>query len=512
MSPIEPNNRLIAYFCAEYAVDPELPIYAGGLGILAGDYLREANDHHLPVVGVGLFYQFHNTAQLDVVRDSLGNPLRIEIPIENKKIQVQVFKKLIGSVPLYLLDTNIEENEPIDRKITDQLYVIDQTTRFKQELILGIGGFRVLQALNILPQRYHLNEGHSAFLVFELIRQAMQQHQLQFSAAVTAVHHQIVFTNHTLVIAGHDIYPPDLVKQMLSRYSLEMDVPVTELLQLGLDQASNLFSMTVMSLRMAGKINAVSKLHAQQAIPIWPDYPMIPITNGIHLPTWDRVKTVEQHPAHKQQLLDVIYQQTGIRWQPNQLLLGWARRFVEYKRPLAILDNLDQFLKIAQDVQHPVNLVFAGKPHQSDTQGKVLLKKLTNLIQHQAAGSVVYLPDYNSELALQLVAGCDVWLNTPRVGFEACGTSGMKAALNGGLLCSTADGWIAETDISQAGWLLSNDHLSEDILRVLEQHIIPKYYDHQSEWEVWMNHARQLIIDHYSTTRMMREYREKLYV
>jgi glycogen phosphorylase len=504
-------NQTIAYFCAEYAIEPALPIYAGGLGILAGDYVREANDQNLPLVAVGLFYQYQNTATLDVVRDEQGKPLLIEVPIQDKKIKVRVCKKLVGDIPIYLLDTNIEENDVADRRITDKLYVLDKETRLKQELVFGIGGQRVLEALNIHPLVYHLNEGHSAFLGLELIRHEMEEHKIGFAEGIIKAKNRIVFTNHTLVAAGHDIFSDDLVSLLLTGYAQEIGVPVADVIQLGLVQESSAFSMTMLSLRMAGKINAVSKLHAQKAAQIWTHHAMIPITNGIHIATWDKVKELKNHEACKQDLLNIIQKQTGVTWQPHELLLGWARRFVEYKRPLAILDNLDRFIKIAQNNERPVKLVFSGKPHISDENGKRILETLLNRIENSCKGSVVYLPDYTMELAQTLVAGCDVWLNTPVVGYEACGTSGMKAALNGVLPCSTPDGWIAEAEVTNAGWLLDSDHITEDIQNVLEQKIVPMYYEHQDIWQEWMKNARAMIVNEFTTTRMMNEYKEKMY-
>jgi len=506
------KDRPIAYFCSEYAVDPQLPIYAGGLGVLAGDYMREANDQKLPLVGVGLYYHFNNNAQLDLIKDAQGKPLCIEVPIQDKKVKVRVFAKMVGSVPICLLDTDLEENDPVDRKITDKLYILDKEVRLKQELVLGIGGLRVLEALNIHPLFYHLNEGHSAFLGLELIRHEMKEHNLGFAEAILIVRRRIVFTNHTLVAAGHEYYSNDLVALMLSGYAQEIGIPVMEAVKLGLVPDSSTFSMTMLSLRMAGKINAVSKLHAQKAAQVWTHHPMIPITNGIHIGTWDRVKDLKNHSACKQELLNMIQQQTGVSWQANQLLVGWARRFVEYKQPLAILEDLERFLRVAQNAQYPVRLVFSGKPHESDDKGKELLQKLLELIKNKLAGSVVYLPNYGMELAGKLTAGCDVWLNTPVVGFEACGTSGMKAALNGALPCSTLDGWMAEVNLGQVGWALDNDHLSKDILDVLEQKIVPQYYQQPAQWQEMMTNARAMIINQFSTTRMMKEYVEKLYV
>lgn len=504
-------NTLVAYFCAEYALDPSLPIYAGGLGILAGDYLREAADQNFPIVGIGLFYDFHNSIKLGLARDNQGLPLKVSIPIQDKLIWAQVFIYMVGSNPVYLLNTNVSDNSPQDRQITNKLYIDEKETRLKQELVLGIGGAKVLEALDIHPSIYHLNEGHSAFLVLELIRHQMLEHQMGLEQALLVVKNQVVFTNHTLVTAGREVFSNDLVALLLTGYAKDLGIPAQDLVKLGLVQESSSFSMTMFSLRLAGKINAVSQIHASKAAEVWADHPMIAITNGIHIDTWDIVKNLDNHVNCKRQLLQHIKETTNVSWSPNHLLLGWARRFVEYKRPLAILDNLEWFKKIARNSQFPVKIVFSGELPADDERANQLNQKLTDLINNEIGDLAVFLPHYNMELAKMLVAGCDVWLNTPFVGYEACGTSGMKAALNGVLPCSTKDGWIAEVNLDHIGWALDNDHLSENILQVLESEIVPLYYQKSKEWREYMDNARKLIQSQFSTTRMLQDYIKKLY-
>jgi glycogen phosphorylase len=504
-------NQPVAYFCAEYALNPDLPIYAGGLGILAGDYFREAADQKFSVVGVGLFYDFQNSFKLDSVLDKQGHPLRIEVPIQNQQVKVQVFVYMVGPNPVYLLNTNISENTPADRQITNKLYIDDKETRLKQELILGLGGQKVLEALQIQPSIYHLNEPHSAFLILELIRYQMRYCQQNFEEAVAAVKKKVVFTNHTLVVAGREVYSNDLVAMMLVGYAEDLGIPISKIINLGLIQESSSFSMTMFSLRLAGKINAVSKLHAQKAAEVWADHPMVSITNGIHIGTWDIVKDLSHHQICKAKLLQYIQTQTGVSWSPDQLLLGWARRFVEYKRPLAILENLKRLMDIANNSQYPVKIVFSGEPPADYERKNQLKQKLIELITSKLGNYVVFLPDYDMNVGKILVSGCDVWLNTPIVGFEACGTSGMKAALNGVLPCSTKDGWVDEVNFNKIGWILDNDNLSENILDVLEQDIIPLYYQHPVKWQEYMHHARNLILKQFSATRMLREYIQKLY-
>ena len=482
---------MVAYFCAEYALNSQLPTYAGGMGILAGDYLREANEQKLPLVAVGLFYDFDNLP-------SISPFLEIKVPIQDGQVAVQVYKYSVGNIPVYLLSAP---------PITHKLYVADKETRLKQEIILGIGGLRVLEALNIHPDIYHLNEGHSAFLTLELIRHEMQKKHLSFQEAAFLAKKQTVFTNHTLVAAGSEIYDRDLVSLIMLGYAREIGVPMEEILKLGLVHQSSVFSLTMLAMRMSENVNAVSKLHAQKASEIWTEHPMIPITNGVHLSTWDQTgdNVVDGHQKQKEQLV------REFGWDPQTLVLGWARRFVEYKRPLALLDQIDRFTTIARNSQHPVKVIFAGGPHEADAQGHKLLEILQRIIRDKIGDIVIYLPNYNMDLAKKLVSGCDVWLNTPVVGYEACGTSGMKAALNGTLPCSTRDGWVEEIELYKVGWALDDDNLPNNILDVLEYDIAPMFYEKKETWHEHMQNARNLIKNKFSTTRMLGEYQERFY-
>jgi len=290
-------------------------------------------------------------------------------------------------------------------------------------------------------------------------------------------------------------------------------------------QESSMFSMTMLLLRTAGIISAVSKLHAKKALEIWPDYPMIGITNGIHTKTWDKIGTDvsepgtfwPRHQERKTKLLAYIKDEIGVEWGKDELLIGWARRFVTYKRPLAILNDVERFKKIAQNTDKPIRLVIGGAPHIDDSDGFVMLEKLKSLIEGELAGTVVYMPKYSMDLAKMLTSGCDVWLNTPIVGFEACGTSGMKAAMNGVLFFSTKDGWGHEIKLSRVGWRIDSDNVTESILDILEHDIIPMYYDRDSSdvpklWEERMRNARTMMMNRFCATRMLREYVEMLYL
>ena len=536
------QERPIAYFCAEYALGQTIPTYAGGLGILAGDVVREAADQKLPFVAVGLYYHEGYVCDSEEVMkvrvrttpesvgftpvlNEKGERLSISVPIQDHDVVVQAWEFRLGENSMYMLDTDVEENTAVDRKITDRLYVGDKEIRLKQEIILGIGGLRFLEALNIYPSVYHLNEGHSATLMFELIQHEMKERKLSFDVAKQFAKRRVAFTNHTLVTAGYEVYSHDLVSLLLSKYAQQINVPISELVKLGLVQESSMFSMTMLLLRTAGIISAVSKLHAKKALEIWPDHPMIGITNGVHTKTWNKIETDVSEPGtfwlhhqkRKIELLAYVKDKAGVEWGKDDLLIGWARRFVTYKRPLAVLDDVSRFKKIAQNTDKPVRLVIGGIPHFDDSEGLAMLKKLKSLIEGELAGSVVYIPGYSMDVAKILVSGCDVWLNTPIVGFEACGTSGMKAAINGVLLFSTEDGWVDEIELSKVGWHIDSDNVTESILDILEHDITPMYYDRDSSgvpklWEERMRNARTMAMDQFCATRMLREYVEMLYL
>ena len=536
------KDRPIVYFCAEYALNDDIPIYAGGLGVLAGDIIREAAEQEIPLIAVGLYYHegylYHDlypegimmkgsnrtnptSVNLSPIVDGKGNRITVTLPIQDTLVYIQAWFLQIGSVRIYLLDTCIPQNTEENRRITDQLYASSKEVRFKQEMVLGLGGLRLLKALQISPIGYHLNEGHSALLALEIARYEMQKHKRSFQKELDNAKQHIFFTNHTLVTTGNDTFNTDLVSVLLSGFAKELQVPVSEIINLGLITESSIFSMTLLALRMAGKINAVSEIHAKAAKEIWKEYLMVPITNGVHIKTWDGTCTKdeiwEKHRKNKRILLEFIRETTGMRWDENTLLLGWARRIVGYKRPLALFDNLEQFKNLAISSDRPIHVVISGLSHESDAEGLVILEHIQKIVAEDLKGTVVYLPGYRISSAKLLVSGCDIWLNTPVVGFEACGTSGMKAALNGVLPCSPADGWLAEAELYGVGWLLQSENLSDDILSVLKQYIVPLYYERDNngipkQWVKMMQNARDMIINQFSATQMLRKYIEEFYL
>ena len=446
------------------------------------------------------------------------------MPVEDRIIQVQAWNWRRGGVRVILLDTDLESNAPTDRRINDHLYIDDKQTRLKQGVVLGIGGLRMLEALGIHPSFYHLNEGHPALLTLELIRHQMLERGLGFDEAKQFARRRTVLTNHTLVPAGNEVFSNDLTSAVLARYAEEIAVPVSDLVQLGLVQESSIFSMTMLAFRMSAIINSVSKLHAKKAKEIWTDHPMASVTNGIHVPTWDRISADvsangsfwKAHQERKRELLAHIQTETGRKWGEDELLVGWARRIVRYKRPLSVLEDVRRFADLARQADRPIRIVFAGNPHPSDEDGQTLKTELLCLVDGELSDVAAYLPSYDLATAPLLVSGCDIWLNTPVVGFEACGTSGMKAALNGVLPCSTRDGWVAEAELFRVGWILQSERVGTDALDVLERDIAPMYYDRGADgvpdlWELHMRNARQMTLNQFSATRVLKGYVEMLY-
>lgn len=523
------QKKPLAYFSIEYALSDYLPTYAGGLGVLAGDYVRELADSRIPAIAVGLYYQTQYGARnlslahspfdqnIRPVLNKNGEQVVVKVPIQDHDVYVKAWRWQENSIPVYLLDTNVPENTGEDRQIGFKLYDANKETRLKQEMILGIGGFRLLETMGIQPSIFHMNEGHSVMLDLEIIRHEMQKRNIGFQEAIKMAGHHVVFTNHTLVAAGDEIFSKELVEFLLARYASELEVPLTDILELGAIKDSGSFSLSLFARRLAGKINSVSRIHGKQATNIWPDYEIEYVTNGIHLPTWDRIgqdsenNIIERHETNKKKLLNYIQDKTGLDWNENELLLGWARRMVSYKRPLALFGEIERLKKIVNK-NTSVKIVMSGIAHQSDDEGREIMHKLQAIIKKEFSDNVVYLPDYNVSLAKLLTAGCDVWLNTPVVGSEACGTSGMKACLNGVLPCSTIDGWIDEVDLTDIGWTVDSDTVHVSLLDVLEENIIHEFYDHRERWNLRMKNGRKLIQKHFSATRMLREYFEKLYL
>ena len=516
---------LIAYFSAEFGLTECLSIFAGGLGILAGDHLKSASDLGVPLVGVGLLYQqgyfrqylsqsgwqqevyanndFHNLPVS--MAYAHGSPLIVEVNLAGQPVHAQVWKVQVGRVPLYLLDTNIEANtRSEDRDLTDQLYGGDREMRIRQEILLGVGGYRALQLLGLQPTVYHMNEGHSAFLALEHIRQLMTTHGLSLAEARELAAASLVFTTHTPVEAGHDYFHPDLMEKYFGQPTRKLGFSQAELLELGRSRGNVDFCMTVLALRAAARANGVSKLHGEVSRKmwqsLWPGVPVdeIPIrhvTNGVHFRSWisaefnqlydrylgphwreepakrdvwSRVQSIpaeelwRTHERRRERLVGFARRRVKAQrmyraapqaevdaadatLDPDALTIGFARRFATYKRATLILRDMDRLRLMLTDPKRPVQLIFAGKAHPQDEAGKELIRKITALSRDPVLGRyVVFLEDYDMAVARALVQGVDVWLNTPLRPNEASGTSGMKAAANGVLNLSIPDGWWDE--------------------------------------------------------------------
>ncbi len=530
------NGQAVAYFSAEFALHQSLPIYAGGLGVLAGDHCKEASDLGVPLIGIGFMYPqgyFHQYISPDGWQQESyerldwadvpiepatgpdGNPLLTAVPLGERSVLVAVWRVRLGRVSLYLLDTYLEENAPGDRELSARLYGGDRETRVQQEIILGVGGVRVLKALGINAGVFHLNEGHAAFVVLQRIRDLTEQ-GASFEAALQEIHETTVFTTHTPVPAGHDAFPFDLVERHLAGCWGPLGPNRDRFLALGAYDSGggNLFNMTALALRSAGKVNAVSELHGQVTRSMWspmwpnvsePDRPVGSVTNGVHAPTWiaadlsdlftkylgsgwldrhddpafwDAILTIPDDELWavrrglRRYLFTFVRERARQRWtiehvstprivaagtllDPDALTIGFARRFAGYKRPELIFHNPDRLAAILNAAERPVQLVFAGKSHPADDVGKHHLQHVyRHALEPQYGGRVAFVDDYDLHVAHYLVQGCDVWLNTPRKPLEASGTSGKKAALNGVPHLSIGDGWWAEGFNGANGWVI----------------------------------------------------------
>jgi starch phosphorylase len=603
----------IAYFCAEYGLYESLGIYSGGLGVLAGDHMKTTSDMALPFVGVGLLYRrgyFHQTIDADGhqehaypdydlsrlpvgrVQGRDGEPLLVSVALPGRDLFVAVWCIQVGRTPVLLLDTDIPENGDADRPITHILYVRGREMRLHQELVLGVGGVRALRALGIDPAVWHLNEGHSAFLLAERAREHVAA-GATLDEAWDLVRTNSVFTIHTPVSAGNERFAPELVRQVAGPL-LDGDerpqtggVPIDAVLAFGAgpDGDTSQFDMTGFSLRLTRDANAVSQLHARTADATWSGtspHRIRGITNGIHVPSWaghaigetlgrvlhanlddidaegdvgpfwdrlDRIPTEELWETHQRQKLELaIFARRRLRNQfarhgeapsvlddleaaldPEVLTIGFARRFATYKRAGLLFSDLDRLARLLWHEQRPIQIVFAGKAHPADRPGQAVIQDI--FARSRAAplrGRVFILEDYDIRIARYLVAGVDVWLNNPRRPLEASGTSGMKAATNGVVNLSVLDGWWDEGWTGDNGWAIGGRETnsdegaqdwsdSKDLYRLLEEEIVPLYYDHDAQglpsaWVDLMRRSMSSTIWRFSTTRMLHDYVEKMYL
>ncbi|MCB9730243.1 MAG: alpha-glucan family phosphorylase [Deltaproteobacteria bacterium] len=609
----EDRDLLVAYFCAEFGVSEALPIYSGGLGVLAGDHIKSASEMGVPLVGVGLLYQqgyFHqylnedgwqqeapydnDFALLPVTRarTSDDRPASVEVSIEGRSVHVRVWEAQVGRVRLLLLDTNSPRNAAADREITSQLYGGGTELRFRQEIVLGIGGVRALRALGLAPTIFHMNEGHSAFMALERIRELVAD-GMDFDTARELCAVSNVFTTHTPVPAGFDIFTVEQLAELLPDLHDQLGVTRQRLLSLGAHEGDHAllrgFNMAYLALRSAGSVNAVSSLHAEVSRgmwrPLWPglepsEVPIIGITNGIHTRTWvgpemsrlldhhlgpawssdthephvwqgvTQIPDAELWRAHEQgreRLVSFVRDRVGAQltargrsraevdaareiFDPRALTIGFARRFATYKRANLLLRQPERLRALLASTDRPIQFVFAGKAHPQDEPGKQLIKEIVHFARDPAVRRrIVFLEEYDMGVARKLVQGVDVWLNNPRRPKEASGTSGMKVVPNGGLNLSVLDGWWAEAYDSRVGWAIGAGESYEDdvdrgdaieadlLMDLLEHQVLTEFYDRgpgepPRRWVARMKASMSALSPRFSTSRMVQEYAERLYL
>ncbi len=602
----------IAYFSMEFGIHESIPLFAGGLGILAGDHLKAASDMDLPITGVGLLYrQGYFRQYLDAdgwqqeaypetdffhvpmkrARNGKGHFVRVSIAGPGGDIFADVWQIRVGNAPLYLLDTNLIENPPEIRNITARLYAADQRIRLAQEMLLGIGGMRALEALGIHPVVCHMNEGHSAFAGLERLSQTMRRYRMDLKTAHEVVARTTIFTTHTPVAAGHDEFPADMVRPYLKPLESALGTDVNQILSWGQVEGGHPdspLSMFVLGVRMARYCNGVSKLHGLVArrmwTHVWPDLPEdeVPIshvTNGVHIASWmsyenallcdryigpdwrlhpsmpdilDRIDEIydeelwRAHDMSRSRLIRtcrrLMVEQYGRRNAPKAMMrdaeavldqdiltIGFARRFATYKRAFLLLMDPDRLESLINSRAHPIQIIFAGKAHPQDSEGKGLIRQIVEFARKAGLRHrLLFIEDYDIHLARHLVHGADVWLNTPRRPFEACGTSGMKAAINGVLNLSIMDGWWDEGYGPDRGWRIGSGEEyadtayqdaveSQALYNILENDVIPSFYDRTSgglptRWIKMMKESMKMGLQHFCAHRMVAEYEGHFYL
>ncbi len=576
---------LVAYFSPEFGLSETLPQYSGGLGVLAGDHLKAASDLGLPLVAVGLLYAegyFRQRLNADGLQEERYPPLdphglaleptgvQVAIDMAGDHVRVNVWKVKVGRIELYLLDTNVEGNSDAAAGITDRLYGGDNEHRLRQEIVLGIGGVRALRALGLDPQVFHTNEGHAGFLSLERIRELVET-GITFSEAIEAVRAGGVFTTHTPVPAGIDRFPRELMRTYFADYATSLGTDFDGLMDVGQRDAEpdDKFNMAVMGLRLGGRSNGVAQLHGavsrEMFAELWPDVPVdeVPIgaiTNGVHAHTWvgdpiaellshsvgpvwdgadvsswtgvDKLDPEEIWTARakgRAELVAFVRSRLGdALLDPNSLTIGFARRFATYKRATLLLSQPDRLRAMLLSADRPVQFVFAGKAHPQDQPGKDMIRDIEIFARQLDVGHrFVFVPDYDMAIARMMYHGCDVWLNNPRRPLEACGTSGMKAALNGALNCSILDGWWDECFDGTNGWAINSADDDPDLARrdareatslfgLLERELVPLFYERTAEgipvgWIDRVKHNWRTLGPFVTAARMVRDYTTQLY-
>ncbi len=606
------SNTRIAYFSMEFGLHESLPLYSGGLGVLSGDHLKSSSDLGIPLIGIGILYSqgyfrqylniegwqqeifpqndFYNMP-LHLERNQNGAPLLVPLELAGRPVHAHIWHVQVGRVPLYLLDTNLEDNTWEDRKITAQLYGGDQEMRIKQELLLGIGGLRTLRLMEIEPTVCHINEGHSAFLTLERIRILMEEKGLQFSEARELVSAGTVFTTHTPVQAGIDHFAPELIEKYLGAYHHHLGLTREDFLGLGRQNPKNpseTFCMAVLALKLSGRSNGVSRMHGEVSRKMWKNLwpelpeehqPLTSITNGVHTKTWlsdemagllirylgtrwlddptdfgvwrkigmvpdaelwrSRERCRARLVAFARRRLKEHLRQVGATpkeiakadevLDPEILTIGFARRFATYKRSTLLLRDLERLDSILNNPSRPLQIIFSGKAHPADFEGKELIRQIQQISHDERfRNRIIFIEDYDMAVARRMVQGVDVWINTPRRPLEASGTSGMKVAFNGGLNMSVLDGWWPEGYRGDNGWAIGSGEVYEDldyqndvesraIYDLLEKEVVPLFYDRGADdiprgWLARIKASMESLCPVFSNERMVQEYTDRFYL
>jgi phosphorylase/glycogen(starch) synthase len=611
-TPRQKDMPLIAYFSMEYGLTDNLKIYSGGLGILAGDYLKEASDCNTPMFGIGFLYKYGYFTQhlsvsgeqqatlipqkfadlpIEPIYDDLKQVVTISLNMPGRLVKARIWKVMVGRIPLYLLDTDYLENTPEDRTITHQLYGGDWENRLKQEILLGLGGIRTIHELNLKPDLYHCNEGHAAMINIERLSDLIQHENLTFDEAMEVVRSSSLFTTHTPVPAGHDAFDEELIRTYMRHMPERLKIDWETFLNLGrgVDNThGEKFSMSVLAAKCSQEMNGVSKLHGEVSKEMFQymwkgfatnelhiDY----VTNGVHYPTWTASKWRKLYESefgegflndlsnpkywekifkvddeiiwttrnqYRKRLIDYVkerYQESFVRRHENPklivdilnsvnektLTIGFARRFATYKRAHLIFSDIERLARIANNPERPVQFLFAGKAHPNDKAGQDLIKHIIEVSRRpEFVGKILFLENYDMELAKRLVRGVDIWLNNPMRPLEASGTSGQKAEMNGVLNFSVLDGWWVEGYKEKAGWALpekrtydnqefQNELDAASIYSLLENEIVPLYYNRNNkdvpvEWVQYIKRSIAGIAPHFTTKRMLDDYINKFYL
>jgi len=602
------RDKKIAYFSMEYGLHSSIPIYAGGLGILSGDHLKGASDLGIPIIGIGLLYRYgyfnqriniHGMQEEEYIENSVfnlplkelkstdGEPVYVTVEILGTPVMIKVWLIHVGRAHLVLLDTNIEANAPDLRRISNYLYDAGRDVRMQQELVLGLGGMEALDAMNIKPDVYHLNEGHSAFLIVQRLKKLVVDEGMPFDEAYALIKNTTIFTTHTPVEAGNENFPAEMVEKYLSKKVEELGVPLERILEYGTLHDKKTFWLPAFAMRFSRYVNAVSRLHGKVSRGMWRDLfpgeaecevPITYITNGVHY-SWispaikelfnryiprenyafsedetalRRVLDIpdeeiwEAHLSSKRKLIGIVrmimeasYSQKGFALSGSgdasallderYLTIGFARRFAAYKRPTLIMQDKERLKRILLNEERPVQIIFTGKAHPADSNGKNMIKEVVDFARDQELQNrSVFVENYNMNVARALVQGVDIWLNTPLRPYEASGTSGMKAGMNGVLNLSILDGWWPESYNKKNGWAIRSGRLddslearntieSRQIYTLLEKEITRLYYDRDAsdiphEWVKMMKESIYTIVRDFNITRTLREYSEKFYL